>query len=44
MGLNIAKVRTDLLAALKASRSWTVLPVTNERQVCLLQMNFLPSA
>jgi hypothetical protein len=44
MGLNLVKVKTDLLAALKASRSWTVLPATNERQVCLLQMNFLPSA
>lgn len=42
-GLNIIKVKADLLAALKASRSWTVLPATNERQVCLLQMNFLPA-
>lgn len=40
-GLNMAKVKTDLLVALKASRSWTVLPATNERHVCLLQMNHL---
>ncbi len=40
-GLNMAKVKSDLLAALNASRSWTVLPATNERQVCLLKMNHL---
>jgi hypothetical protein len=40
-GLDMAKVKADLLAALKASRSWTVLPATNPRHLCLLQMNFI---
>ncbi len=39
LGLNAIKVKTDLLAALKASKSWTVLPGTSDRVVCLLQMN-----
>ena len=38
LGLNANKVKTDLLVALKASKSWTVLP-GNDRAVCLLQMN-----
>ncbi len=41
LGLNPNTVKTDLLAALKASRAWTVLPPTDTRYVCLLQMNHL---
>ncbi len=40
-GLHANKVKGDLLAALKASKSWTVLPATSERQVCLIRMNHL---
>jgi hypothetical protein len=40
-GLDMTTVKTDLMAALKASRSWTVLPATNPRHLCLLQMNFI---
>ncbi len=40
-GLNAAKVKADLLAALKASKSWTVLPATSDRQACQIRMNHL---
>jgi hypothetical protein len=38
-GLNINKVKADLLTALKASKSWTVLPAKDDKIVCLIQMN-----
>jgi hypothetical protein len=40
-GLNVNKVKADLIAALKASKSWTVLPATSDRQACQIRMNHL---
>ncbi len=40
-GLNATKVKADLLAALNASKSWTVLPATSDRQACQIRMNHL---
>ncbi len=41
LGLNGTKVKADLLAALKVSKSWTVLPATSDRQACQIRMNHL---
>jgi hypothetical protein len=38
-GLNINRVKADLLTALSASKAWTVLPAKDPKHVCLIQMN-----
>jgi hypothetical protein len=38
-GLNLNRVKADLMTALTASKAWTVLPAKDPKHVCLLRMN-----
>ena len=40
-GLNINRVKADLMSALSVSNAWTVLPSRDTKHVCLIQMNHI---
>jgi hypothetical protein len=38
MGVRLETIQDTLMAALRASKFWTVLPATDANSICLLEM------